>query len=213
MNMGGDAPTRVINYDARRLYQTQDNLKAVVDFMANSIAQLPLKAYRRDGETERVRDRDSTAAKLLWRPNRDQTWFEFIRGLSTEYFIFGSVYAWLLPDPDAPSGYQLRIIPSEWVMNTEGDTVYAPAVIRVQANGGTSYIDIPRDEFVLFISAEDTDAFKRLDEALRLIPTLYFESGKSILEVNVGRSDFGETCEIERLLEQSTDRMKRGNKL
>lgn len=69
------------------------------------------------------------------------------------------------------------------------------------------------DEFVFFISAEDTDAFKRLDEALRLIPTLYFESGKSILEVNVGRSDFGETCEIERLLEQSTDRMKRGNKL
>lgn len=150
MNMGGDAPTQVINYDARRLYQTQDNLKAVVDFMSNSIAQLPLKIYRRDGETERKRDRDSTAAKLLWRPNCDQTWFEFIRGLSTEYFIFGSVYAWLLPDPDAPSGYQLRIIPSEWVMNTEGDTVYAPAMIRVQANGGTSYIDIPRDEFVLF---------------------------------------------------------------
>lgn len=150
MSVGGDAPTQVINYDARRLYQTQDNLKAVVDFMANSIAQLPLKAYRRDGETDRERDRDSTAAKLLWRPNKDQTWFEFIRGLSTEYFIFGSVYAWLLPDPDAPSGYQLRIIPSEWVKDVDGDTVYAPSVIHVQASAEAKRIDIPRDEFVLF---------------------------------------------------------------
>ena len=150
MSMGGDAPTHVINYDARRLYQTQDNLKAVVDFMSNSIAQLPLKIYLRDGETERRRDRDSVAAKLLWRPNRDQTWFEFIRGLSTEYYIFGSVYAWLLPDVDAPSGYQLRIIPSEWVRDMDGETVYAPSVIKVQASGESKIIEIPRDEFVLF---------------------------------------------------------------
>lgn len=150
MSMGGDAHTQVINYDARRLYQTQDNLKSVVDFMANSIAQLPLKTYRRDGETERVRDRDSTAARLLWRPNRDQTWYEFVRGLTTEYFIFGSVYAWLLPDAEAPSGYQLRIIPSEWVRDMDGDTVYAPAVIHVQASADSKRIDIPRDEFVLF---------------------------------------------------------------
>lgn len=150
MSMGGDAPTQVINYGARRLYQTQDNLKAVVDFMANSIAQLPLKTYTRNGETERVRDRDSTAAKLLWRPNKDQTWFEFIRGLSTEYFIFGSVYAWLLPDADAPSGYQLRIIPSEWVEDVDSETVYAPSVIHVRASATAKCIDIPRDEFVLF---------------------------------------------------------------
>ena len=150
MSMGGDAPTQVINYDARRLYQTQDNLKAVVDFMANSIAQLPLKVYLRGGETDRERDRDSTAAKLLWRPNKDQTWFEFIRGLSTEYFIFGSVYAWLLPDPDAPSGYQLRIIPSEWVEDVDSETVYAPSVIHVRASATAKCIDIPRDEFVLF---------------------------------------------------------------
>lgn len=150
MSMGGDAPTQVINYDARRLYQTQDNLKAVVDFMANSIAQLPLKTYRRAGETERIRDRDSTAAKLLWRPNRDQTSYEFIRGLTTEYFIFGAVYVWFLPDPDAPSGYQLRIIPSEWVKDVDGDTVYAPSMIHVQASTDAKRIDIPRDEFVLF---------------------------------------------------------------
>lgn len=65
------------------------------------------------------------------------------------------------------------------------------------------------DEFVLFISAEDENAFKRLDTAMQLIPTLYFESGKSILEVSVGKSDSGAACEAKRLLEQSVDRMKR----
>ena len=40
--LGGDAPTHVLNYTAAQLYQSQDNLKAVIDFLAESIAQLPL---------------------------------------------------------------------------------------------------------------------------------------------------------------------------
>ena len=39
----------------RRLYATQANLHAVVSFLADSVAQLPLKVYRRDGETETTR--------------------------------------------------------------------------------------------------------------------------------------------------------------
>ena len=58
---------------ARQLYATQANLNAVVSFIADSVAQLPLKVYIRDGESERRRDRDSIAARLLWRPNADQT--------------------------------------------------------------------------------------------------------------------------------------------
>ena len=57
----GDASTQVLNMKAKELYQTQDNLQAVVNFLANSIAQLPLKVYVRDGETERRRDRSSAA--------------------------------------------------------------------------------------------------------------------------------------------------------
>ena len=63
--LGSDAPTQVLNYTAQKLYQTQDNLKACVDFLSNSIAQLPLKVYKRNGETDRERDRDSVASKLL----------------------------------------------------------------------------------------------------------------------------------------------------
>ena len=149
ISLSSDAPTQVINYTAKKLYTSQDNLKAVVDFLSNSVAQLPLKVYKRDDETTRKRDRESTAAKLLYMPNSDQTAFEFIRGIAMEYFIFGCVYVWLMPDANSDSGYQMRIIPSEWVTETIGGTAYAPDAIRVQTKSG-QFVDIPKEEFIQF---------------------------------------------------------------
>ena len=149
ISLGSDAPTQVLNYTAKKLYQTQENLQAVVNFLSNSIAQLPLKVYVRNDEDDRKRDRESVAAKLLYRPNADQTAFEFFRAIAIEYFVFGCVYVWVIPDADAPSGYQMRIIPSDWVAGSAGGTVYAPDAIRVSAANG-SYIEIPKKEFVCF---------------------------------------------------------------
>ena len=148
-NFGPDAPTEVLTLTARTLYNTQDNLAAVVNFLANSIAQLPLKVYTRDGENSRQRDRTSTAAQLLWRPNGDQTEYEFIRALAIEYFVFGCVYVWILPDANSPAGYQVRIIPTDWVTSTAKTNNYAPDKITVVSNGGSA-IEIPRTEFVRF---------------------------------------------------------------
>ena len=149
-SLGSDAPTQVLNYTAAKLYQSQDNLKAVVDFLANSIAQLPLNVYTRNSETDRERDRTSTAARLLWRPNEDQTEFEFVRALMTEYFVFGTVYVLILPDQDSPSGWQMRIIPSEWITNTECRTSYAADAITVVAKNSGQAVRIPRSEFIQF---------------------------------------------------------------
>lgn len=148
-NFGPDAPTQVLNYTARQLYNTQDNLSAVVNFLSNSIAQLPLKTYKRNGEAKRERDRTSPAALLLWKPNTDQTEYEFIRSLLVEYFVFGCVYVWLLPDPESSSGWQLRIVPTDWVVSTEKANSYAPDKILVTSNDGNQ-IEIPRSEFVRF---------------------------------------------------------------
>ena len=147
-NFGPDAPAQVLNYTARQLYNTQDNLSAVVNFLSNSIAQLPLKVYKRTEENHRERDRESPAALLLYRPNGDQTEYEFIRALAVEYFVFGCVYVWILPDADSHSGYQARIIPTDWVTSTEKRTNYGPDKITVSASG--SQIEIPRAEFVRF---------------------------------------------------------------
>ena len=176
----GDASTQVLNMTAKELYRTQDNLQAVVNFLANSIAQLPLKVYIRDGETERKRDRDSIAAQLLYRPNRDQTEYEFIRALMVEYFVFGSVYVWLLPDADIESGYQLRIVPQDWIIKSEADTTYAPATIRICATNNGTAVDVPREEFVQFktYSAGNPGGYLSPIAALRQTLTEQVEAGK-----------------------------------
>lgn len=150
VTVSGDASTSVLNMTATELYQTQDNLRAVVDFLSNSIAQLPLKVYVRDGETERRRDRESDAARLLWRPNDYMTQFEFVRGLVEEYFVYGSVYVWVVPSATSISGWDLHIIPSRWIVSTQKATPYKPASIRVCTWDRSEAVDIPADEIVQF---------------------------------------------------------------
>jgi len=150
VTVSGDASTQVLNMSARELYQTQDNVQAVVNFLSNSIAQLPLKVYRRDGETERTRDRDSVAALLLWRPNDYMTSFEFIRGLAEEYFVFGCVYVWIVPDVKSASGYSIHLVPTEWIQSTDGGTAYKPGTLRVRTKNNSLTVDIPLEEFTQF---------------------------------------------------------------
>ena len=133
---------------ARQLYATQANLQAVVSFLSESVAQLPLKVYRREGSA-RIRDTESTAAKLLFRPNADQTAYDFWSAALTEYFLMGVATVWLLPDVDSESRYQLRLIPKEWLIDSERSTNYAPDSIRITAGTG-GYVEIPRSEFIQF---------------------------------------------------------------
>lgn len=134
---------------ARQLYATQSNLHTVVSFLSASVAQLPLKVYTRNGENSRKRDRDSAAAKLIYRPNPDQTCYEFVEGLLTEFLLMGSVFVWVLPDAEAESGFQLRIIPREWIVDTVSSTNYAPDKIQISAKSG-SIVEVPREMFVQF---------------------------------------------------------------
>ena len=180
VSISGDASTQVLNLDAKQLYQTQDNLRAVVDFLSNSIAQLPLKVYVRDGETERKRDRDSDAAKLLYRPNEDQTEFEFMRALAIEYFVFGSVYVWVLPDADSESGLQLRIVPQDWIVQSTSETAYSPDVIRICAKQNGTAVDVPRSEFIQFktYSAGNPGGYLSPISALKQTLSEQVESGR-----------------------------------
>lgn len=141
---------RVDGLSARQLYATQANLHAVVSFLADSVAQLPLKVYARNAEFDRQRDRDSVAAKLLYRPNADQTSYELWNAVMTELLLMGVSTIWVLPDTESESGYQLRLIPKEWIMDSERKTNYAPDRIRVTAGTSGEIIEIPRTEFVQF---------------------------------------------------------------
>ena len=67
----------VMGLDPAELYETQDALRAVVDFIADSIASCPLKVYVRNSDNDRVRDTDSIVAKLLKAPNSHMTTYDF----------------------------------------------------------------------------------------------------------------------------------------
>lgn len=135
---------------ARQLYATQANLHAVVSFLADSVAQLPLKVYKREGETDRRRDRDSLAARLLYKPNSDQTCYELIDSLVTELLLMGNVFLWVLPDPASDLNKQLRLIPNEWLIKTEKSTNYAPDAIVIKTKSNAEPVIIPRSDFVQF---------------------------------------------------------------
>ena len=131
----------VLSLSPKELYATQANLYSVVNFLAASISQLPLKVYVRQAEDIRTRDRDSKAAKLLFKPNDDQTQAEFMKALSIEYLLYGEAIVWLLPDT-SDSGYQLRIIPSDWIIERKCITNYSTAIYKVRTQtGGTIDID------------------------------------------------------------------------
>lgn len=151
ISIGGPEQTPIVEgMSPRWLYATQANLHAVVSFLADSVAQLPLKVYTRNGETDRARDRDSVAAKLLWRPNKDQTEYELINALVTEILLMGQGTLWLLPDADSESGYQLRIIPKDWISKTETTTAYAPETLVVRADSQSGAVVIPSEDYVMF---------------------------------------------------------------
>ena len=92
VTLSSDGSDSVLNMTAQELYRTQDNLRAVVDFLSSNLAQLPLKVYTRNDENDRERDRDSDAAKVLWKPNDYMTQFEFIRALCAEFYVFGCTF-------------------------------------------------------------------------------------------------------------------------
>lgn len=150
VDISPEANPVVEGYTADELYASQSNLQAVVGFLADSVAQLPLKVYVRNGETERVRDRNSVAAKTLWKPNSNQTEYEFINALMVEYLLNGTAIVWHLPDPYSESGHQLRILPHAWITDSESDTAYSYKSITVKAWGSAPAVKIPAEDFTQF---------------------------------------------------------------
>ena len=180
VTLSGYADTQVLNLTAQELYKTQDNLRAVVDFLANNLAQLPLKVFTRNDENDRVRDRDSDAAKVLWKPNGYQTQFEFIRALCLEYYVFGCVFAWVVPNTSKEGGYDIHIIPTNWITSRKNATSYGPSTITVKARGIAEAVEIPSTEFVQFRTYLPGEPASYCSPITALKQTLYeqIESGK-----------------------------------
>lgn len=133
---GNSSLPSVEHLTPRELYESQSNLYSVVSFLSSSIAQLPIKVFERKDGDIRSRDRNSTASALLFKPNSDQTQAEFIKALCTEYLLYGEAIVWLLPDA-SDSGWQMRLIPSEWIIKRSYKTNFAASSYEVKSANGT----------------------------------------------------------------------------
>ena len=140
----------VDGFDIAHLYETQPNLQSVVTFLADNIAQLPLKIFDRVSDTERVRQVTTPAAILLKHPNDDMTAYELIRTTCSDIYLYGRCVWLLLEDPDMASGYQLRPIPNEWIIGNKDGNAFNSGNLLVSSFGTEGVIEIPQSQLVIF---------------------------------------------------------------
>ena len=168
----GDYGVQVANMDAAQLYRSQPNLRAVITFLADNAAQVPIKVYDRKSDTDRPRVLDSPAALLLAYPNPDMTPFEFKRTMYSDLLLYERFLTLLVASNDTESGYELRPVPNEWIQQYRGESPFAPEAIVIGIPGNTP-IEVPADKFVLFHGYDPTDPMRQYSRIAALKETLY----------------------------------------
>lgn len=156
----GDYGVRVCDLDAAQLYKTQPNLRAVISFLAENAAQVPLKVYDRVSDTDRPRVLDSPAALLLADPNPDMTAFEFKRWMYSDLLLYERFLTLLVPSKGTDSGWELRPVPAPWIKTYKGASPFAPEsiIIGTQDSG---LLEVPSELFILFHGYDPTDPMRQ----------------------------------------------------
>ena len=170
---GGDYGVRVADMTAAQLYRTQPNLRAVISFLADNAAQIPIKVYDRASDTDRPRVLDSTAALLLNSPNKDMTAFEFKRWMYSDLLLYERFLTLIVPSKETDSGWELRPIPSGWIQSYKGKSPFAPEAIILCTGNSTSQVEVPADEFILFHGYDPTDPMRQFSRISALKETLH----------------------------------------
>lgn len=104
-----------------KLYRESPPLRAVLDFRAAAIAQLPLKVYVRKDDGDRVRDTTSVVARTLARPNAYMTPYELFDALSHDTDLYGFGLWFPVESKDSESGFEIEYIPASWIKSYKSD--------------------------------------------------------------------------------------------
>ena len=163
---------RVVDLDLAAIYRTQSNLQSVVGFIADNIAQLPIKVYELGEDDSHDRVRDSAAAQLFLRPNDFMTCFELVRNWAINMCVYGRILWVIVPDESAPSGWQILPIPNGWIARYEGTNPFRPDAVYIRPRDGIDMVRVPSDSFVLFHTFDPTDPAKALSPVTALRSTL-----------------------------------------
>ena len=175
------ARAQVLGMGPTELYRKQPALRAVVSFLADNVAGVPLKCYVRSADDDRPRDTTSDLALLVNRPSPGMTTHELVRALTSDYLIYGSSLCAVLPDRDAPSGWSMRHIPWSWVLSRETENGFDPSTYTIcnPYTGGRVELD-----------AADCILFSQYDPAGTLDATSPIEALREVLSEQVSAWNF-----------------------
>lgn len=140
--------TVVEDLDIAAIYRTQANVRSVVSFLADNIAELPLKVYRRNGDTDRERVTSGPVYETFKRPNRAMTKFELIRATVSSALLYDRVVWMVAPDTDGKM--EIIPIPTPWLVKDTGTNALQPDSILIRSKDGSEAIEVPSSMFVMF---------------------------------------------------------------
>lgn len=111
-----------------RVWRSQPSVRKVVDFAARNVAMVPLHVYARASDTDRVRDTDSTAARLLANPGLFVTGSRLVHDLVVDLMLYDR---WLVIHLDG----QLRRVPAG-LIDVKSDFLGGVTALRVRTPDG-----------------------------------------------------------------------------
>jgi phage portal protein BeeE len=95
------------------IWQTQPSVRKVVDFIASNVASIPLKVYRRTGDTDRERVTSGPLFELIQSPRPFGTQYRFWHTLLCDFLIYDRFMSQLVPSADTASGWTMQHWPAQ----------------------------------------------------------------------------------------------------
>jgi HK97 family phage portal protein len=122
-----EALRKVTGMAPAQLWETQHNVRTVVDFLARNIGQLGLPVYQRVSDTDRQRLVDSPVAKLLSNPNPAMTAYDLKVALVSDLALHDEAW-WLLTQ--TAGGWQLRPLAVDLVTIVSGSEIDGDLIVH-----------------------------------------------------------------------------------
>lgn len=140
----------VLDQSPSELWATQPHLRMVVDFLARNIAQLGTYAYTRQDDGGRERQTTTELARILRKPNPEQTNYEFIRDIVGDLALYDEAYLLRLTAArtDIDAAYEVRILRPSWVVGTKKSNAYGVGFHLVRFPDSNATFEIPSEQIV-----------------------------------------------------------------
>lgn len=142
--------TAVLGKSIAEIYNQQPALQSVVSFVSENVAQLPLKVYHRESDTDRRRDTTGTVATLLRRPNANMTCHDLMSHLVSDMMLYGWALWYVAPNADTEAGWEISSIPPAWVRETPTVDGFVPSSYIVRNPETDKVVELPAADCIRF---------------------------------------------------------------